>query len=101
MRAPASATASAVLTNCRSDSTEHGPAITTKSPLPTSMSPMRTTVLEHSGVFVTRGKPANCLDQLPATTWMLPVYEDLSYRGGNQSSVMYAHCWSDMSKKWK
>src|ERR1035438_8677223 len=60
MRAPASATASAVCSNWVSDSTAHGPAITTKSLPPISRSRTCTTLREHSSVLATRSKQENC-----------------------------------------
>src|SRR5271157_431925 len=59
--APALATASAVRSNWRSDSTAQGPAITTKSSPPISTLPARTTLRTQSSVFVlaTRSKREN------------------------------------------
>ena len=59
MRAPASATATAVSSSWLSDSTAHGPAITTKSFPPISMSPTCTTLRERSLVLATRSKQEN------------------------------------------
>src|SRR5271165_230674 len=62
MRAPAAATASAVRNNWSSHSTAHGPAITTKSFPPISMSRTCTSVRERLlvSVFATRSKQENC-----------------------------------------
>src|SRR5579864_8028378 len=60
MRAPASATASAVSSNCASDSTAHGPAMTTKSLPPISMSRTLTIQRQHPSVLATRSKQENC-----------------------------------------
>src|SRR5215469_1323887 len=60
MRAPASATASAVWSSCVSDSTAQGPAITTKSSPPISISRTWTTLRSHAALLATRSKQENC-----------------------------------------